>query len=99
MACAVRSAFCWFCGSSLGDDLAWLEHVADIHGPLDHASVEAKGEADLVLGANLARQGHGLAFRAALDSDGPDRPGLGGGAVRLVAAREGRGDQDGRTTI
>ena len=64
-------------------------------GPLDHASVEAKGEADLVLGANLACQRNGLAVRAALDSDGPDRPDLGGWGRFLVAAREGRGDQDG----
>ena len=80
----------------LGDDLARLEDVADIDEPLDHASVEAEREADLVLGANLARQRHGLAFRAALDGDGPNRPDLGGGGRLLVAAREGSRDQDGR---
>ena len=79
----------------LGDDLTSLEGVADIHEPLDHASFETEGEADLVLGANLARQRQGLAVRAALDSDDPDRPDLGGGGRFLVAAREGRGDQDG----
>ena len=51
-------------GVEPGDELARLEHVADIDGPLDHASVEAKGEADLVLGANLAGQRDDLAFRA-----------------------------------
>ena len=51
-------------------------------GPLDHPSVEAKGEADLVLRANLAGQRDDLAFRAVLDGDRPNRPGLGvGGAV------------------
>ena len=58
------------------DDLAGLEHIAHIDGPLDHPSVEAKGEADLVLGADLAGQRNDLAFRAALDGDRPDRPGL-----------------------
>ena len=70
-------------GVELGDDLACLEHIADIDGPLDHASVEAKGEADLVLGADVARQRNGLAFRAALDGDRPDGPGLGVGGAGL----------------
>ena len=48
-------------GVELGDKLTGLEDIAQIHGPLDHASVEAKGEARLVLGANLARQRDGLA--------------------------------------
>ena len=52
-------------GVELGDDLACREHIAHIDGPLDHASVEAKGEADLVLGANVTRQRNGLAFRSA----------------------------------
>ena len=43
-------------GVEPGDDLACREHIAHIDGPLDHASVEAKGEADLILGANLACQ-------------------------------------------
>ena len=96
LACAERSAFCWFCGSSRATTWPALSDIADIDGPLDHASVEAEGEADLVLGANLAGQRNGLALRAALDGDGPDGPGLGGGGRFLVAAREGRGDQDGR---
>ena len=63
-ACAERSAFCWFCGSSWATIWPALSDIADVDGPLDHASVEAKGEADLILRANLARQRHGLAFRA-----------------------------------
>ena len=86
-------------GVEPGDDLACLEHIADIDGPLDHASVEAKGEADLVLGADLAGQRNGLAFRAALDGDGPDGPGLGGGWCWLVAARDGRDDQSGAQNL
>ena len=39
-----------------GDDLAGGEHIANVDGPLDHASVEAKGEVDLVLRANLPGQ-------------------------------------------
>ena len=70
-------------GVELSDDLACLEHIADIDGPLDHASVEAKGEAGLVLGADVTRQRNGLAFRAALDGDCPDRPGLGVGGAGL----------------
>jgi hypothetical protein len=83
-------------GVELGDKLAGLEDIAQIDGPLDHASVEAKGEAHLVLSANLARQRNGLAVRGAPDSDGLDRSDRGGGGRFLVAAREGRGDQDGR---
>ena len=45
-----------------GDDLARREHIAHVDGPLDHPSVEAKGEVDLVLGANLPCQRNGLAF-------------------------------------
>ncbi|HEX3417069.1 MAG TPA: hypothetical protein VHT21_11800 [Stellaceae bacterium] len=48
--------------------------------------VEAKGEADLVFGANVTRQRNGLAFREALDGDGPDGPDLRGGWYWLVAA-------------
>ena len=62
-----------------GDDLARREHIAHMDGPLDHASVEAKREADLVLGANLACQRNGLAFRAALDGNSPDGTDLGTG--------------------
>ena len=35
-----------------------------MNGPLDHPSVEAKGEGDFVLRANLAGQRNDLAFRA-----------------------------------
>ena len=79
----------------LSDDLARLENVTDIDEPLDHVSVEAEGKADLVLGANLARQRYGLALRTALDSDRPDRSYLGCGGLFTVAAREGRRDQGG----
>ena len=47
-----------------GDELAWLEHIADIDGPIDHASVEAKGEVGLVLGADLAGERNDLPVRA-----------------------------------
>src|SRR5208337_5230595 len=65
-------------------------------GPLDHPSVEAKSEGDFVLGANLAGQRNDLAFHALLDGDGPNRPGHGGGRIRLVASGDGRGDQESR---
>ena len=64
LACAERSAFCWIWGSSRATTWPAVTHIADIDGPLDHASVEAKGEAGLVLGADLTRQRNGLAFRA-----------------------------------
>ena len=41
--------------------------------PLDHPSVEAKGETDLILRANLAGERDDLAFRAMLDGDRPNR--------------------------
>src|SRR3984893_15750999 len=78
-----------------GHDLACPEDVADIDGPLDHPSVEAKREADLVLGAHLAGQRNGLAFRAALDGNRPDRPVLRTGWYSLFAARDGCHDQHG----
>ena len=81
------------------DDLSCLEDIAHIDGPLDHASVEAKGEVDLVLGADVTRQRNGLTFRAALDGDRPDGPGLGGGWCWLVAARDGRDDQSGAQNL
>jgi hypothetical protein len=43
-------------GVEPGDDLACLDHIADVDGSFDHPSVKAKGEADLVLRANVARQ-------------------------------------------
>jgi hypothetical protein len=55
-----------------GDDLARREHIAHVDGALDHPSVEAKGEVDLVLGANLPCQRNGLAFKGALDGGCPD---------------------------
>jgi hypothetical protein len=76
--------------------LACRNDVADIDEPLDHASVEAKGEAGVVLGADVTRRAKRfLAFRAALDSDRPDGPRLGGRWDWLVAARDGCGDQSG----
>ena len=86
-------------GVELSDELARLKHIADIDGPLEHPSVEAKGEAGLVLGANVARQRNGLAFRAALDGNRPDGPGLGRGWCWLVAARDGRDDQSGAQNL
>ena len=47
-----------------GDQLACGDLVADMNRPLDHPSVEAKSEADLVLRADLAGQRNDLAFRA-----------------------------------
>ena len=70
------------------DELAGLEHVAHMQRALDHSAVEPKGEADLVFRADLARQRDDLAFAARLDRDGPDGPRLGGGNLRLVAARQ-----------
>ena len=86
-------------GVELSDDLACREHIADIDEPLDHPSVEAKGKVGLVLGADVARQRNGLAFRDALDGDRPDGPGLGGGWCWLVAARDGPDDQSGAQNL
>jgi hypothetical protein len=77
--CADRSAFCSTWGVELSADLACRNHIANIGEPLDHASVEAKSEVGLVLGADVTRQQNGLAFRAALDGDCPDGPSLLGG--------------------
>jgi hypothetical protein len=77
----------------LGDDLASLEDIADIHEPLGHASVDAEGEVDLVLGANLARQRHDLTLRVAHDGEGPNRPDLRGEGRFPVAAHERHDDQ------
>ena len=71
-----------------GDQLVCGQHVADMDRPLDHPPVNAKGEADLILGANLAGQRDDLAFRALLDRDGPNGPGRLDGRRRLVAARK-----------
>ena len=70
-----------------GDDLAGREHVAHVDGPLDHASVEAEGEAGLVLGADLAGQRDGLAVRTVLDGDRANGPRLGRARDLLAAAR------------
>jgi hypothetical protein len=79
----------------LSDDLACRNHIADIDEPLDHASVEAKGDAGLVPGADVTRQRNGLAFRTALDGDRPDGPRLGGRWDWLFATRDGCGDRSG----
>ena len=79
-----------------GDDLARREHIAHVDGPLDHPSVEAKGEVDLVLGANLPCQRNGLAFKGALDGGCPDGSCSGRGWCGLVAARNGRREQGDR---
>jgi hypothetical protein len=76
-----------------GDNLARLYQVANMDGPLDDASVEAKGEAHPVLGTNLACQRCDLVFRATMDGDGPNGAGLRRRRRRLVAARDGRRDQ------
>ena len=75
-------------GIEPSDDVAALEHIAHVDGPLDHASVNAKGEADFVLGTNLPCQGNGLALCAAPNGDRPDGPRLGGWWRRLVTARD-----------
>ena len=83
-------------GVEPGDELARLERVAHVDGPLEDAPVEAEGEAGLVPGADLAGQRGGLALRAALDGDRPDGPGLRRRRRRLVAAGDRRrGDQGG----
>ena len=41
--------------------------------PLDHPPVEAEGETDLILRANLTGEGDDLAFGAMLDGDRPNR--------------------------
>jgi hypothetical protein len=43
----------------------------------------------------VTRQRNGLAFREAIDGDGPDGPDLRGGWYWLVAARDGYRDQGG----
>ena len=63
-------------GVEPGHHLARRDHIAHIDGPLDHAPVEAEGEARLILGANLPCQRDGLALRTTLDGDRPDGPGL-----------------------
>lgn len=66
-----------------GDELSRLQHIAYIDRTLDDASVNTKGQADLVLGANLTGERNGLAARDALDGDRPDQPGLGAGGAGL----------------
>ena len=60
-------------GIEPGDNLTCGEPVARVDGPLDHPSVEAKGEGGFVLRANLTGQRNDLAFRVMLDGDRPDR--------------------------
>ena len=74
-------------GVEPGDNLAGRDHVADAGVPLDHASVETEGEVDLVLGADLAGEGNGLAVRASLDGDGAHGPRVGRARDLLAAAR------------
>ena len=80
-------------GIEPSDDLAGLEHIAHMDRPFDHPPVEAKGETDLILRANLAGQGDDLAFRAMLDGDRPNRTRLGDRRGRFVAASDGCGNQ------
>ena len=82
-------------GVEPGDDLACLQDIANIDMPLDHPAIEAKSEADLVLGANMARQRDDLAFGAALDGDRPHGPCLVGGWGHFFATRRGDSDQCG----
>ena len=57
------------------DDLAG-QHIAHIDGAVDHASVEAEGEAGLVLGADLTGQRDDLAPGTLLHGHRSDGPGL-----------------------
>ena len=82
-------------GVEAGDDLAWFEDIPDMDRPLDHPAVEAKSEADLVLGADMARQRDDLAFGAVLDGDRPHGPCLGGRWGHFFATRRGDSDQCG----
>ena len=78
------------------DDLACRDDIADIDGTLDHASVEAKGEAGLVLGADLTGQRYDLAAGTLLHGNRSDRPGLSGRRGRFVATRDCRRDEQDR---
>ena len=73
-------------GIEPADQLVRGQHIADMDRPLDHPAVDAKGETDLVLGANLAGERDHLAFHALLDGDGPNRPIRRDRRRRLVAA-------------
>ena len=85
-----RSAGSWL---HPGDNLAIRHGVADPNQPLDHPTVETKGEAGLVLGAHLACQRDGLALRVALDGDRADGPRVGRGRAFCATGkrRENKG--------
>jgi hypothetical protein len=74
-------------------DLPGLKHIAHMDRPLDHPPVEAEGKTDLILRANLAAEGDGLAFRAMLDGDRPNRTRLRHRWGRFVATSDGCGHQ------
>ena len=76
------------------DYLAGGDHVADTGLAFDEASVDAEGEVDLVLGADLAGEGNRLAVGARFDRDGAHGPRIGRARDLPVAARDGRGDHD-----
>ena len=82
-------------GIEPGDDLAWFEDIPDMDRPLDHPAVEAKSEADLLLGADMARQRDDLAFGAVLDGEDPHGPCLVGGWGHFFATRRDDSDQCG----
>jgi hypothetical protein len=63
---------------------------------LDHPPVDAEGQVDLVLSANLAGEGNGLAVGLRFDRDRANRTWIGRTRDLLAAACNGRCDQDQR---
>jgi AcrR family transcriptional regulator len=77
----------------MADELAGLNLVAQVDGPIDQTSVDAKGEARIVFCADLAGQRDNLARREAFDGDRPHGPGLRRGRRFLLASKDARGNQ------
>ena len=96
LACAERSAFCWICGSSRAT--TWP--AATTSPTLTGRSIMRPSRRKARLTWSLARTWPGqrddLASGTLLDGDRPDGPGLGGRRRRLVATRDGRGDEQDR---
>jgi hypothetical protein len=74
-------------GVELTDKVVGAYHLPNFHMALDHAPVDAKREAFLLLGADVARERDQFSARAGNGGDSPHRPDF-GGRLGLVAGTQ-----------
>ena len=71
----------------LGDKIVRPYRLPNFHMALDHATVDAEGEAFLLLGADVAGERYRFSVGAGDGGDGPHRPYF-GRRLRLVAGSQ-----------